>query len=264
MKLSASALSQFLRSPKAFWYRYIARLEPIQQSVTTFDHDKLLGIVWAQYTDRFYKHVGEAQNASQTRQAWLEGTEGWVPEKARDRLTKALDGLMPHYYQMFSPSDGCRTAGSELWVENDRFCGKLDGLSDEGIVHEVKTTSRAPQLSEQQWKVEHSIQVKLYCILADAKGYQVEFGYKDPPHSIYRCPVAYVTDAQKQGWEQELNALADTIYSLGDDPNQYPCHTDGCCMVSKGMVSMCGYQLLCDQGLNETTKVFYKPKEHRK
>jgi hypothetical protein len=264
-KLSASALSTFLRSPKMYWYRYIAKLEPLLPSVANFDHDKLLGIIWAQYTDRFYRYVPEAQNASETLKTWLAGVDGWVPEKAKERLTKALETLMPLYYQMYSPDDTCRTPyTSELKVENERFLGILDGLSMDGIIHEVKTTSRAPQLAEQQWKVEHSIQVKLYCVLANASGYRIEFAYKDPPHSIFRCPVVPVTDAQKKGWEQEFNALADRIYSLGDDPNNYPCHTDGCCLVTKNMVSMCGYQILCDQGLNDVTKVFYKPKEHRR
>mgnify|MGYP001608444005 CR=1 FL=1 len=263
-KLSATALSTFLKSPKQYYYRYILRLEPIQQQVANFDHDKLFGVLWAQFTDRFYKGESEASNIDVTRAAWLEQTEGWVPEKARDTKTRALDALMPQYYQTFSPDDGCRAPEkSELWLEIDRLCAKLDGLSYDGVVHEVKSTSRSPQLAEQLWKVQNSLQVRLYCVLADAFGHCVEFAFKDPPYQIFRGPVILVGDAQKQRWESELNALADMIYSLGDDPNNYPCHTDGCCLTTKGYVSMCQYQLLCTDGINENTDVFYKKRERK-
>src|SRR3990167_2650914 len=119
-KLSASALSTFLKSPKSYYWRYKARLEPIQQSVATYDHDKLCGIIWAQFVDRFYRGFSEESNTKTTMSDWLEQTEGWVPEKASDRLTKALESWSASYYQMFNPKDGCRN-GSELFLENDRF-----------------------------------------------------------------------------------------------------------------------------------------------
>ena len=285
-KLSASGLSTFLRSPKSYYWRYKAGLEPSQPQVATFDHDKLLGVIWAQYTDRFYRGVDEAANAKQAMDAWLSGSEGWVPEKARVRLTTALENLMPQYYQHFSPGDGCRAehqiecskgtpAGdqtmpcdcngpqSELWLENDRFRGRLDGLSAENVVHEVKTTSRSPQVTEQLWKIGHSIQVKLYCVLADADGYCIELAFKDPPHAILRAPIVRVTADQKREWSQELHALADRIESLGDDPNNYPCHSEGCCMTTKGMVSMCGYRDLCDGASDEVKDLLYKKREYK-
>lgn len=264
-KLSASAINTFLQSPKKYYWHYIARLQPIQQSTMNYDHDKLCGILWAEFIDRFYKGISDEVNIPQTREKWLEATEGWVPDAARDRLTKALEAWMMLYGQHFSPNDGCRTPEkSELWVENFRFCGKLDGLSEDGILHEVKSTSRGKQLAEQQWKVEHSLQVRLYCVLADAKGYRIEFAYKDPPYQLFRGPIIQVTQEQKHGWEQELNALADSIYFLEDNPENYPCHPDGCCLVTKNMCSMCQYQLLCDSGLTKETKLFYKEKEkHR-
>ena len=259
-KLSASGLATFLKSPKSYFWRYKAGLEPSQPQVATFDHDKLLGVIWAQYTDRFYRGVGEATNAKAAMDAWLNGSEGWVPEKARVRLTTALENLMPQYYQHFSPEDGCRTAEqSELWLENDRFRGRLDGLSAENVVHEVKTTSRSPQVAEQLWKIGHSIQVKLYCVLADADGYCLEIAFKDPPHAILRAPIVRVTAEQKRGWSQELHALADRIESLGDDPNNYPCHSEGCCMTTKGMVSMCSYRDLCSGDISDEIKdLLYK------
>ena len=263
-KLSASAISTFLKSPLSYYYRYIARLEPLQQSVATFAHDRLFGILWAGFVDRFYKGVSEPDNAEQTMTAWLEQTEGWVPPKPRDKLTNALTVLIPQYYQSFRPDDGCRTPEqSEMFVENERFVGYLDGLSDDGIIHEVKSTSRCPQLSEQLWKVEHSLQVRLYTVLANANGYRVEFAWKDPPHQIFRGPVTMVTAEQRQQWELELNALADSIYTLGDDINHFPCNPDSCCLVTRGTVSMCAYQILCDMGLNETTSIGFKPKERR-
>jgi CRISPR/Cas system-associated exonuclease Cas4 (RecB family) len=262
-KLSASALSTFLRSPKSYYWRYKARLEPSQPQVATFDHDKLLGTVWTQYVDRFYRGADEAGNSAAAMNAWLSGTEGWVPDKARDKLTTALTNLMPQYYQLFSPEDGVRSQGSELLLENDRFLGYADGFGDGDILHEVKTTSRSPQISEQLWKIGHSIQVKLYCVLADAAGYQVEIGFKDPPHTILRAPLVMVTNEQKAGWAQELNALAERIESLGDDPNNYPCHPDNCCLTTRGMVSMCSYRDLCDGVSDEVRDMLYKERLHR-
>ena len=257
-KLSASALSLFLKSPRAFYWRYIAQLETLSPSVATYDHDKIAGQIWAEYVDRFYKGISETDNSKATMSAWLEQTDGWVPEKARERLTKAFESWMPAYYEMFSPDDGCRTPEqSELWLEDDKFVARLDGLSDAKIVHEVKSTSRSPNLSDQLWKVQNSIQVKLYCVLAKAEGHCIEFAFKDPPHQLYRGPVVYVTDEQRKGWKQELHTLADKIYSLGEDIHNYPCHPDGCCLVTKNYSSMCQFQALCDMGYNDVTQIAY-------
>ena len=260
-KLSASALNTFLRSPRSFYWSHIKRLEPLQPSVTDFSHDRICGSLWAEFVDRFYKGVSEDANTSRVLEDWFERTDGWVPTKARDKLTDALRAWASQYYQMFSPDDGCRDV-SELFVENDRFVGYLDGLSKDGIVHECKSTSRSPQLAGQLWKVQNSIQVKLYCVLAKAKGHCIEFAFKDPPHQIFRGPVTYVSEEQITGWEQELNALADSIYTLGDDIHNYPCHPDQCCLVTKGITSMCQYQALCDE--MPGAEIAYKLKERRK
>jgi hypothetical protein len=264
-KLSASAINTFLKSPKAYYWTYIARLMPIQQSVATYDHDKICGIIWAEAVNRFYSGISEKENVKQTLDDWFQQTDGWVPDKARDRLTKALETWCSSYYQMFNPEDGVRGKGkSELFLENDRFLGYLDGLSDEGVVHEVKSTSRSPQLAGQLWKVQHSIQVKLYCILAKATGIRIEFAFKDSPYALFRGPETPITPEQLANWEQELNTLADKIYSLGDDPNNYPCHPDGCCLVTKGITSMCQFELLCEEGITEITKMGFKEKTRRK
>ena len=263
-KLSASAINSFLKSPKSYYWRYIARLEPFQQSVVTYDHDKICGVVWAEFVNRFYNGINEKDNTIQTMKDWFEQTDGWVPEKAKERLTKALESWSSQYYQMFNPEDGARGKGkSELFLENDRFLGYLDGLSDDGYVHEVKSTSRSPQLAGQLWKVQNSIQVKLYCVLANASGHRIEFAFKDAPYNIFRGPEVTITDDQRAGWEQELNTLADKIYSLGDDINNYPCHPDGCCLVTKGITSMCQYETLCDMGVNQITLTAYKEKKRR-
>lgn len=263
-KLSASAISTYLKSPRQYYYRYILKLDPIQPSVANFDEAKIFGVLWAQFTDRFYNGVGEKANTTALMSSWLEQTDGWVPEKKQQALTKALDTLAPNYYQQFDPLDGTRALGSELVVENDRFLGILDGLGTGNIIHEVKTTSRSPQLAEQLWKVQHSLQVRLYAVLAKAEGVVIEFAFKDSPFAIYRADPLPITAEQRECWEEELNALADSIHALGDDPNKFPCHTDGCCMATKGYVSMCQYQVLCDAGITEATKLFYKPKSHRK
>lgn len=256
-------MSTFLRSPRAYYWRYIQGVEPATPSVTTFDEAKLWGQIWAAHVDRFYRGVPEGKNQATTMQTWLDGSEGWVPAKKRDGLTKSLETLGPQYYQQFDPADGVRSAGSELKVEDDCFLGILDGLSTDGVVHEVKTTSRSPQLSEQLWKVQHSLQVRLYCVLAKAEGVCVEFGFKDSPSQLYRGPVLTVTKEERTRWERELRALAEAIRGFGDDPDHYPCHTDNCCLTTRGYVSMCPYQLLCEQGKNETTEIFYKERQHR-
>ena len=246
-KLSASAISTFMKSPKSYFYRYVQNLEPAIPSVGSFSHDALAGTLWAAFVDRFYKGMGEQENTTKMLSEWHEQTEGWVPPRLRDGLTDAMKAWANQYYQMFDPKDGVRN-GSEKRVENDRFIGYLDGLDHTGtIVHECKSTSRSPQISEQIWKVANSIQVKLYCVLTQAQGVCLEFAWKDQPHAVYRCDVIQVTPEQLKAWEQELNALADLINGLGTDPNNYPCHPDNCCFVTKRMTSMCGYQALCSQ-----------------
>ena len=257
-KLSATALSTYLDSPKRFYFRYVMNLSPITLSTATYDHDRQFGIVWAEFTDRFYKGMGEAENLKQTLDSWLELTD-WCPEKQRDALTKALTALAPMYYQMFNPEDGCRHPDkSEMWVENDRFCGKLDGLSSDGVIHEVKSTKHAQSLNDHLWKVQNSLQVRLYAVLAQATGSCIEFAYKDTPYSIFRGPVMPIEANQRALWEQELNVLADHIYSLGDDPYNYPCNPDGCCITSKFMNSICSYQILCEQGYTGDTELFFQ------
>lgn len=260
-KLSASALSLYLKSPKAFYWRYKAGLEPVSQSVVTFDHDKIAGQIWSSFVERFYSGMSESQNAQITMQHWSEQTDGWVPPKAKDKLTKALETWSTSYYQMFRPDDGCRTQ-SEVYLENDRFLGFADGLNDERGLHEVKSTSRSPQLSGQLWKVENSIQIKLYSVLADATSYQIEFAFKDQPCSIFRGPVVPVTAEQKAGWKQSLDSLADHIYSLGDDINNYVCNPDSCCLVTRGITSMCSYQSLCDSVPG--AEIAFKTRENRR
>lgn len=259
-KLSASGLTTFLKSPKSFYWRYIAKLEPIGLSVATYDHDKLAGQLWSEFLDRFYRGSDEEANTTQVLADWDEKTSGWVPEKAKDRLTKALEHWAAGYYQMFNPEDGARYV-SELRLENDRFMGYLDGLSKDNIIHEVKSTSRSPQLDGQLWKVQRSLQVRLYAVLAKAIGIRIEFAFKDPPYALYRSQVLDVTPEQLVTWEAEFNGLADYIYSLGDDPNNYPCNPDGCCLVTKGVTSMCQFYPLCADGLTEENMITYKPRE---
>lgn len=260
-KLSASALSLYLRSPKAFYWRYIKRLDPITLSVATFDHDRHAGIVWSAFVARFYAGMPEAENTAQLMKEWDDGVDGWCPPKAKERLTLALQAWASGYYQHFRPDDGCRVK-SELRVENDRYVGYLDGWNPEtGIVHEVKSTSQSPQLSEQLWKVQNSIQIKLYAVMTQAKGVVIEFAWKGAPYGIFRAPVLELTPGQLAQWQQELDSLADSIYALGDDPNNYVCNPDSCMIVSKNMVVPCGYQALCAN--LPSAEIAFKPKTHR-
>ena len=261
-KLSATSLSCYLESPKQFYWRYIKRLEPLCLSVADFDHDKIAGTLWSEFVDAFYRHVPEKENIERMRADWDAQTEGWCPEKLKERLTKALHAWAALYYQQFSPDDGVRN-GSEKRVENERFIGYLDGLSpDETVIHEVKSTSRSKSVSEQLWKVQNSIQVKLYAVLTKAQGVMIEFAWKDDPYDIFRAPVLPITEEQLRYWEQELNALADGIYALGSDPHNYPCHSDGCNLITKNFIGLCNYQSLC-AGI-EGAEIAYKAKESRR
>lgn len=261
-KLSASALACFLESPKRYYWQYIKRLEPMMPSMSTFDHDKLCGILWAEFVDRFYKGVEDKPNTEAMLSDWAEQTHGWVSDNTSSKLVSAMTAWAGLYYQLFNPADGVRVESEKL-VENERFIGYLDGFNADGIVHEVKSTSRSKQLAEQLWKVQDSIQVKLYCVLTEAQGIRIEFAWKDPPHGIWRSDVKEVSAEKRRQWEQELNALADLIYGLGDDPNNYPCHTDGCCITGKNFVSICPFQILCTDGLSEITGIGFKDRVRR-
>ena len=233
-------------------------------SVGTYDHDKLSGILWAEFVNRFYSGVEEKKNKTQMLQNWNDQTDGWVPAKAKERLTNALDTWGTMYYQMFRADDGVRGKGkSELFLENERFLGYLDGLSDDSVIHEVKSTSRSPSLAGQLWKVQNSLQVKLYSVLAKATGIIIEFAYKDTPYTIYRSQEIPVTKAQLLAWESELNKLADYIYSLGDKEENFLCNPDGCCLTTKNITSMCSYELLCSDGVTEGTSLGFKEKTRR-
>ena len=245
-----------------FYWRHIARLEPISPSMSSFDHDKTCGILWAEFVDRFYKGVEDKPNTEAMLSDWAEQTHGWVSDNASNKLIAAMTAWAGLYYQLFDPADGVRVESEKL-VENDRFLGYLDGLSADGIVHEVKSTSRSKQISEQLWKVQDSIQVKLYCVLAKAQGIRIEFAWKDPPHGIWRSEIKEISEEKRSQWEQELNALADAIYKLSDDPNNFPCHTDSCCITSKNFVSICPYQALCVDGLTDITTIAYKTRKRR-
>ena len=260
-KLSASALSCFLESPKAYYWRYHARLEPLALSTSNFDHDKICGILWADWVDKFYKSVPEADNTKRMLSEWDSQTDGWVGKTTKDKLTEAMKTWASLYHERYSPKDGIRN-GSEKFVENERFLGYLDGLSHDGkIIHEVKSTSRAKSVSEQLWVVQNSLQVKLYAILTGADGILIEFAWKDLPHDIWRSEMLKISKEQRTGWEKELNALADKIYSLGEDENNYPCHPQGCCIVSKGFTSICGYQSLCCKVIG--AEISFKEKSRR-
>ncbi len=260
-KLSASALATFMESPKAYYWRYIARLEPMYSSVQTYDHDKICGVLWSEFVDRFYKGVPEDKNTLQMFTDWDTQTEGWVPPAFKERLTKAMTTWSTTYYQLYHHKDGIRN-GSEKLVENDLFLGYLDGLSpDEKTIHEVKSTSRAKSVSEQLLKFQISLQVKLYAVLTKATGVVIEFAYKDPPYAIFRAPRYEFTEAEVKAWEQSFNALANYIYSLGNDPANYLCYADSCSLITKNFTGICQYQSLC-LGIPHA-EIAFKPKTRR-
>ena len=219
--------------------------------------------MFAAFVDRFYKGMSEAENTALMLKEWQEQTDGWVPEKINAKYVETMSTWATTYYQEFSKDDGVRN-GSEKLVENDRFLGYLDGLSHDGLtIHEVKTCSRSKQLSEQLLKFQTSTQVKLYAVLTRATGVVIELAFKDSPVAIYRAERYSFTKEQVAIWEQELNALADAIYALGDDPHNYTCTPESCSILTKNFTSICAYQPLCLMGLTDETKIAYKPKAKR-
>ena len=257
-KLSASGISTFLSSPKAYYFRYVLNIEPISPHESS-SPDSLAGSLFAEFTDAFYKGVPEKDNTQKLMNNWQEQTTGWVSKRTQESLGGALSAWAGMYHTLFSPDDGVRN-GSEKLVENERFIGYVDGLSHDLILHELKTTSRAKSISEQLWKVQRSLQVRLYCVLTGAIGIRIEFCYKDAPYAIFRSEPLPVAPEQRAVWETELNMLADTIVGLGDNPNNYPCNTNGCNIFAKNYTSACAYQALCEYGYNETTKIAYQPR----
>lgn len=245
-KLSASGIQTFLSSPRAYYFRYIMGIEPISPAGAS-SPDALVGSLFAEYTDRFYKGMGEAENTKRLLTDWDEQTAGWVPTKLKMYLTAPLTAWAGLYYQLYSADDGCRN-GSEKRVENDRFVGYVDGLSHDRILLELKTTSRARSLQDQIWAFQRSLQVRLYCVLTEATGIRIEMAYKDQPYALHRADVIPVTAEERKRWEVELNTLADTIVGLGDNPDSYPCHTKGCNIFSRNYTSACAYQALCEYG----------------
>ena len=260
-KLSPSGIVDYLRSPKYFYWSRVYNngegLEPLEPSVTRYDHDKIFGQVWAAFVWRFYLGTFSEDNLLQAREEWYEMTRGWVPEQTQAKYTGILNNLVADYYTQFSQVAGVRTA-SEQWFENDFLRGRVDGINSAGIVHEVKTTTRSPQLAEQLWRVENSIQVKSYAVLAKAEGVQIEFAFKDAPQVTWRAPVKTITEEQRRGWHEELRLLTSQIYEYASCGNLYPCNPDGCCFVSKNFVRMCPYKPLCDGDMSALKE--FKPR----
>jgi len=306
MKLTASAISAYLESPKSFYWRYVHRqpgaafagVEPSQPSQAAFDHDLLIGTCWAEFVDAFYKAKDKTSLDSLTNaltgphQKFLDKSQGWLSEKVRQQYSAAFIGCMNSYFAQFSPGDGARYQGevdmahvvnqvggadgygSELVLENDRFRGTLDGLSHDGIIHECKMTSRAPSTEIQLWRIENSIQIKLYAVLAKAKGVRVEFAYKDAPNVVWRAPVREITDGTREMWQTELESLGDSILDVVDQAQfsesvngpmahrYFPCHPNGCTLVTKRFVGQCPYKLLCDG--DPAAPHFYKERDNER
>ena len=263
-KLSPSAIDTFLESPRAYYYRYLHPntdgtfgLESLQKSTSNYDHDLLAGKLWAAFVDRFYRRVEMTPNSDQMLAEWMQESEGWVAPKLRGSYTDALHTLALHYYSTYNLDDNARLF-SEMTVEDEHFTGRLDGLSSERVIHEVKLTRHTSYTSEKVWLVQNSTQIKMYAFLTDATGVLVELGYKDSPYETYRAPVKYFTDEQKSQWRKEYLALAKLIW----DTQEFPCTAERCSMVTKAGARMCQWRELC-QG-NQECMVFFQPRgEHR-
>ena len=260
-KLTASALSAFLRSPKSFYWAYLHQnargVEPLP-NMKDYAHDLVFGQLWGEFVTYFYANTGMPQDFQLM---WKTRTNGWVDAKTQEQYANVLQALMLSYLQQFSPTDGVRTPeSSERRYENDRFYGFIDGISDDGILHECKTAKRAMRLDEQLWQVQNSIQIKLYVVLTQAAGVCIEFAYKDAPCSVFRTPIVHFNGEQRDKWQWELNSLADGIAlmterSLKLGHMAFPCHPSGCTINTKNFTGTCKYRMLCDS--DPTADHFY-------
>ena len=267
VKLSASAITAFLKSPKSFYFQYLHNgtgVSPIQPSVQDFSHDLCFGSRWAEFVHAFYQNA-PAEDFEAIRGALHADLLGWVPDKILTTYLDAFSALMANYYASFRTDDGCRTPEtSELRVESDRFVGRLDGISADGIIHECKATRRAPSLDTQLWKVENSIQVKLYAVLTGAEGVRIEFAYKDSPCVVYRAPMKKITATMRQAWSRGLDCIADSVEACISmipefGPEAFPCHPDGCTIVTQRFVGSCPWRLLCDA--DPAADHFFEPRK---
>jgi hypothetical protein len=100
-------------------------------------------------------------------------------------------------------------------------------------------------------------------VLACARAVCIEFAFKDPPYALYRAARVAIGAEQRMTWQAELETLARYIQSLGDEPSRYPCHPDGCCLTTARTVSMCPYQILCQEGLNDSNRIFFRNRSPR-
>jgi hypothetical protein len=249
MRLTASAISLFLKSPRAYYWAYVHKngrgVEP-PPSMQDYSHDLVFGQLWGEFVSAFYLSRYAVMDQDWLRE-WRTRTDSWVDDKTQERYAATLTSLILDYQRQFSIEDGARTAdSSERKIENERFYGYLDGISTDGIIHECKTSKRSPDLNEQLWRVQNSIQVKLYAVLTRANGVRIEFAFKDAPVQVFRAPLLAITSEQRETWERQLNTLHAAIASMGTDAANYPCHPDGCTLITKGFVGRCKYRMLCD------------------
>lgn len=266
VKLSASAITAFLHSPKSFYWQYLHQgtgVSSVSRSVATFDHDLCFGSRWAEFVHAFYQEA-MPEDFEAIRGDLHRDFLGWVPEKLTTTYLDAFSACQNSYFSQFSPTDGCRTpATSELRVENDRFVGRLDGISADGIIHECKATRRSPNLDTQLWKVENSLQIKLYAVLTQAEGVRIEFAYKDSPCAVYRAPVKAITATMRAKWQLELESIYCAIASMIDidpgDGSAFPCSPEGCTIVTKNFAGACPWRLLCDS--DPAAGHFYEPRK---
>ena len=121
-KLTASAISAFLKSPASYKWAYLAEngrgLEP-PPSTQYYSHDLVFGQVWGEYVGAFYARAAYYPDAH-----FIQRTLPWCDRTLQAKYCDALLGLVESYAQQFSPDDGARTPdSSERRIENERFYG---------------------------------------------------------------------------------------------------------------------------------------------
>ena len=250
-KLSPSAITTFFDSPAKYAYRYLYKdvgLEALEKNEQNYDHDLIAGSLWSAFVHNFYRGMSIEGNSDTLLAEWMKQTEGWLSAKTRGQYTDALSALTEKYYEKFSADDGMRSAMSEQEVSNEHFYGTPDGYSTEGIIHECKLTTRAKSLSAQfEVKYLHSIQIKVYAVILQAKGVVIELAFKDKPQEILRMPMEPITKEMLDKWQAELVDLHSAITNM----KLYACNPAGCSIVGKYSISLCPFQPLCEGKISE-------------
>lgn len=270
MLVDATDIAAFLKSPKMWYWQRLYNGTGIVPAKPNIHF--VFGSLWSEFVADFYAQQPEGRGQAETASVYITRFMAMTkdfPAKERDPLTKALEALIPKYYQNFSPDDGVRTESEVEFVWNG-FCGRVDGegvewaqLLDNPPVkaadgHECKATSRAASLADQVWYYQNSIQIKLYAVARQWDSVVIELAFKDPPYDIFRAPAMTITADMRADWQAELTLIRLAMINCIRE-NNFLCNPQSCNIVGKRGTWMCDYKPLCEGRMDYLDQ--FKPRE---